>query len=283
MKRVVCTFANHFLAKGFPRFKEQAESMNVFDEIIFYTHKDVDKSIKRRYQQYYFPYSRGYGYWTWKPYIILKTLEQLNEGDILLYTDVGCFFNPKGRERLLDYFEIVDKSPASVLGFQSYEENYNGMPETVYYEYEWTKGDIFDYFGVRDDKSYTHTTQIESTAIFFKKNEKAMSFVKDWHKALWDDIALITDEPSRSPNLPGFKENRHDQSLYSILGKKYGITTLSTNEIFPENQNWKLLEHYPIWAMRDKHYPSKSHYKHRFRIRKIYSTLCKIKCFFRGK
>lgn len=269
------------MAKGFPRFKKQAENMNAFDEIIAYDQKDIGKDIKQKYGRYYFPYSRGYGYWTWKPYLLLKTLDKMNDGDILLYADLGCFFNSKGRDRLQEYFDIVAKAPSGILGFRSYEESYNGMPETVYYDYEWTKGDIFDYFGVRDNKSYTHTTQVEATVIFIRKCERSMEFIREWIKVIYDDTTLITDLPSRSPNFSGFKDNRHDQSIYSILAKKYDIATLSTNEIFPQNQNWSLLDSYPIWAVRDKAYPSKFHYKHRFRLRKLYNALWSIKYLFK--
>ena len=282
MKKYLCTFANHYMKKGFPRFKEQAENMHAFDEIIFYSEKDLNKDIKKLYGRYYFPYSRGYGYWSWKPYLLLKTLKRMEEGDILAYADLGCFFNPKGRDRLLEYFDMAEKSPAGVLGFRSYEKSYNAMPETVYYDYMWTKGDILDYFGVREDKSYTHTTQVEATVIFIRKCDESVALIEEWVKTISDDTTLITDLPSRSPNLEGFRDNRHDQSIFSILAKKHNITTLSTNEIFPVNQNWSLLENYPILAVRDKHYPSKLHYKHRFRIRKVYNTWWAIKYFFKN-
>lgn len=282
MRRILCTFANHFMAKGFPRFKKQAESMDAFDEIILFTHKDIGKDIKQKYGRYYYPYSRGYGYWSWKPYLLLKAVERLKEGDILLYSDLGCFFNSKGKKRLQEYFDIVEKAPSGILGFRSQEESYNGMPETVYYDYEWTKGDIFDYFGVRNNKTYTHTTQVEATVIFIRKCDESVKFIEEWYKTICDDTSLITDQPSRSANLPGFRENRHDQSIYSILAKKYDIATLSTNEIFPLNQNWSLLEDYPIWAIRDKSYPSKLHYKHRFRLRKVYNMLWNLKYCFKN-
>lgn len=282
MKKTLCTFANHFIAKGFPRFKEQAESMRIFDEIIFYTQNDLGKDFRAKYGRYLFPYSRGFGYWAWKPYLILKTLEKLDEGDILLYTDLGCFFNPKGQERMMEYYEMVEKSPVGILGFRSYEKSYNGMPENTYYEYQYTKGDILDYFGVRNDLSYTQTTQFEATAIFFKRTNITIKFLQEWLEAIYTDLTLITDAPSRSPNLEGFVENRHDQSLYSILAKKYKIAEVSTNEIFPKEQNWSLLENYPILAMRDMHYPTRFHYNHRFRFRQLYNALWAIKYLFRN-
>ena len=40
------------------------------------------------------PNLQGAGFWVWKPFIILKELEHLEEGDYLLYTDAG---RPPGR------------------------------------------------------------------------------------------------------------------------------------------------------------------------------------------
>ena len=31
-----------------------------------------------------------HGFWLWKPFIIKKTMENMNDGDVLLYLDCGC-------------------------------------------------------------------------------------------------------------------------------------------------------------------------------------------------
>lgn len=279
MKINVFAFGSHHIAKGFPRFVEQAKSMETFDQINTLDQRALDVDFKKLWGRYLVKYSRGYGYWCWKPYLILKELEKLEDGDILLYSDIGCFFNPKAKAKFQEYIKRTLESETGILGVRSYEESYNTMPETVYYEHHWTKGDVFEYFGVQEDSEITHTTQFESTIIFFKKSDFSMKFVRDWYKAYLDDYTLATDSPSRVPNFPGFVENRHDQSIYSILAKKYNIESFSTNEIF--QRNWNLLEQYPIWAMRDKAYPSKLHYRMRFRIRKFYAYLWKVKYFFK--
>lgn len=278
-KKVVMAFGSHHISKGFPRYREQAESMNIFDEIKCFSEKDLDKDFKKLWGRHLIKYSRGYGYWCWKPYLILQELNKLDEGDVLLYTDIGCFFNPKGRDRLLEYYAIAENSPTGMLGVQSQETAPRGLPETLYYENVWTKGDVFDYFGVRDDESFTLTPQYESTLIFFKKSDLTVSFVKEWYQAYLDKYSLATDSPSKSPNLKGFVENRHDQSIYSMLAKKYRIPAVSTSEIF--QRDWSLLEHYPILAMRDKAYPSSFHYRMRFSIRKFYKLVWEVKYFFK--
>lgn len=224
MKKAICTFGSYYLTEGFPRFRSMVESMDIFDDIYTVCEKDLDANFYKKWGRYLIPYSRGFGYWCWKPYFILKILDKMEEGDILLYSDIGCYFNPKGKERLLEYYDIVEKTPTGILGVKSQEVSYNGMPETLYYEYEWTKGDVFEYYGVYNDKTYTHTPQFESTIIFFKKSPVVMKFVRDWYQAYLDDYSLATDSPSRIPNLPAvsktvFYEAAEDSPLQRAIYK----------------------------------------------------------------
>lgn len=283
MKKVLCTFGNTLLSPGFPRFVKNAEEMHVFDNIYTYTEKDLSKEFRRKWGRYMYPYSKGYGYWCWKPHLVKKTLEIMDEGDILLYTDVGCYLNPNGLERLSEYYNIVENSPIGILGFRSDETNRNGMPEGLRFEYEWTKGDILDYFGVRNDRNFTHTTQYEAGIVFIKKSSQSMAFVNEWSKVIDDDFSLITDDPSRSPNLEGFCENRHDQSIYSILSKKYKVESVSTNELIPLGgvMDWSIIDKYPIQARREVYYKSTRHYNRRFQLRKLYGKWWKVKYLFK--
>jgi hypothetical protein len=41
---------------------------------------------------------RGGGYWIWKPYIIKKHLDKINDNDILIYMDAGCSININGKK-----------------------------------------------------------------------------------------------------------------------------------------------------------------------------------------
>ncbi|MDR1091689.1 MAG: hypothetical protein LBL79_11480 [Prevotella sp.] len=283
MKKVLCTFGNTLLSPGFPRFVKNAGAMGVFDKIYSYTEKDLPREFRKKWGRYMYPYSKGYGYWCWKPPLIKKTLDTMEDGDILLYVDVGCYLNLNGKERLAEYYDIVEKSPSGILGFRSFEVNYNGMPEGLRFEYEWTKGDIFDYFGVRDNKNITQTTQYEAGIIFMKKGPVSAAFVDEWLKVIDDDFSLITDDPSRSPDLPGFKENRHDQSIYSMLAKKYKIDAVSTNELIPLGGvvDWSVIDKYPIQARREVYYKSMRHYNRRFQLRKLYAAWWKFKYFFK--
>lgn len=275
----ICAFGSHHIKKGFPRFVEQAKSMQIFDEIITWDETYLDSDFKKIWGRYLVRYSRGFGYWCWKPYFILKELEKLEDGDILLYTDIGCFLRPEGRKRFDQYIQMTLDTPSGILACRYDVDPNNELPATIYYENNWTKGDVFDYFNVIEDRDFTHSTQFASGIIFFKKSDLSVKFVKEWYQAYLDNYNLATDAPSHVPNFSDFIENRHDQSIFSMLAKKYKIASISASET--SQTNWELISNYPIWAMRDKAYPTKLHYRFRFKLRKFHQKWWKVKYFFK--
>jgi len=109
---------------------------------------------------------------------------------------------------------------------------------------------VFDHFGVRNDPRYYDTEQYTGGIIFIRKCAESVKIIKEWLRVFEDDFSLVDDSPSKSDNFPGFIENRHDQSVISLLSKKYALDAISTNEY--EQVKLYLLEKYPIWAVRDK-------------------------------
>ena len=113
MKKIFLSFASSNLHRSLSRIKKEAIDMGVYDRIQILTEIDLDYDFKTRFKQYLTFGSRGYGYWCWKPQIILQTLANMDDGDILQYTDAGCRLNIKGRNRLNDYFEMASSSASA--------------------------------------------------------------------------------------------------------------------------------------------------------------------------
>jgi hypothetical protein len=126
--------------------------------------------------------------------------------------------------------------------------------------YQWVKGDLFDHFGVRDNKSYTHAQAIGAGITFIKKCQQSVALIREWQGIIAQDFSLLDDTPSESPNLEGFREHRHDQAIFSLLCLKHGVPTLSAYEYwYPKNlasdrlePDWDALRDFPIHARRDK-------------------------------
>ena len=191
------------------RLKNQASNLNVFDNIIAYTDKDLINDIEfwSQHSNFILNNSRGFGYWLWKSYIIKKTMEKLNNDDILLYLDCGCEINIIKKNTIIEYFELVKKE--YIIGTK------------VCIERDWTKMDLILQLDMLDDK-YLNTQMHQAGALLFKVCNQTKELVNKWYE-LSSVYHNIDDSHSISKNLDCFIEHRHDQSIFSLLTKKYNL------------------------------------------------------------
>jgi hypothetical protein len=122
----------------------------------------------------------------------------------------------------------------------------------------YTKSDLLKYFKVLNNKKITHTPQYESGCIFLQKNKHTLKLLDEWANVYNDNFSLVDDSNSKIKNLKGFVENRHDQSIFSILCKKYKVKTLSAFEIdwamLGNKRTWQHNKNCPILLKRDLKY-----------------------------
>lgn len=265
--KYLISFADTRYSRTLERFKTQASAMNVYDKIITYTEHDLDRRFKSKVGNWLKGKgTRGYGFWSWKPQIILQTLAVMQEGDLLQYTDAGCHLNINGRDRLLEYFSMAEKSSKGVLIFENkppvFPLEYDGRCLFDWNESMWCKGDLIDYLGVRNRPDILRTPVRGAGILFFQKNKFVVELVERWRSVIYSDFNLINDSPSVSPNESDFRDHRHDQSIFSILSKLENINdTISAYEYFyPANYtpgahkfaaDWDALDRFPIHVRRD--------------------------------
>ena len=196
------------------RLTKQASTLNLFNKIIAYNDKDLinDTEFWSQHSNFIQNNSRGYGYWVWKSYIIKKTMDTLNNDDILLYLDCGCEININKKIIISEYFELVKKD--YIIGTETFIEK------------KWTKMDLLLELDTLDDK-YLNTPMRQAGAILFYLSDKTREFVNKWYE-LSSDYHNIDDTPSISKNLDCFIEHRHDQSIFSLLTKKYNLYSNSS-------------------------------------------------------
>jgi hypothetical protein len=177
-----------------------------FDEIKSYTEKDIDDEFYQRNKSI-LDQPRGAGYWLWKPYFINKTLNEMNDGDLLVYSDSGSYYQ-MSVQPLID---LINKNKHGVLSFELL-----GLLEKDY-----TKKDTFELMGLDEDK-YVNSSQREATYVWLIKNKFTVSLINEYLNYAQDE-RIITDLASTNKNYDGFKDHRHDQSIWSLLCKKYDI------------------------------------------------------------
>ena len=202
---------------------------------------------------------RLYGYAVWKPDIIIDYLNSLPDNSILQYSDIGCHFNKNGIDRLNYYASLTDENKMVTFDYSEppkeiMELNYQFQK---FKEYEYTKGDLIKYFGLNFESDVINSAQIWSGTFFMKKCDFTFKILKSWRE-ITKYINLIDDSKSKSINHEKFIENRHDQSVFSILCKLNKIKSISAYEcdwaILDGQRTWNHAENNPILAKRDLKY-----------------------------
>jgi hypothetical protein len=216
---------------------EQAKSLNYFDKIIGYTDQDLkqDKEYWNKCGNFIESNPRGYGFYLWKPYVVKRTMDEMNDNDILIYIDAGCTINPYAKKRLEEYVDIVRKSKHGIISFQM-----------THSSHKYTKKAVFDYLEVNEEDQ--KLDQFVAGILILRKNENTKKIVDDWYRITCIP-EMINDQLSSSEH-PEFIDNRHDQSILSILFHKYGSVVIPDETFFWPD--WSKGIDYPIWATRIK-------------------------------
>lgn len=150
---------------------------------------------------------RGAGYWLWKPYIILETLKNLSDDDVLFYHDSGA-------EIIGNIQPLIDLvNEKKIMLFRSHGYTNSG----------WTKRDCF-YFMDCDSPKYYDGPQVWGGFIALKKTADNIRLLYDW-LAFASNKHILTDDENICglENLPDFHEHRHDQAILSLLAIKNDI------------------------------------------------------------
>lgn len=203
------------------RLKAQAENTGWFDEIIVETPDTISEFIQEHKEL--FAYKRGFGYWLWKPYIILKTLNKINEGDLLFYVDSGATIVKHRDYRFREYcdFLISANEPVAVFSSTFYERLHNKMEVLKRFKIN----------GIPLDKNedFLNSYYVESGIFMCRKCSYTFSFVQEWLDLMTEDnYSLTTDESSYDVQVAGYIEHRHDQSILSILSKLRNANIIPT-------------------------------------------------------
>lgn len=218
------------------RLKKQVEDINIFDEITVYDNTNISEEFKIKHDKV-LSEQRGGGFWIWKYDIIKNKLKDMKEGDFLVYLDAGCVINNNGRDRFLEYFKMLDESPYGIMSFQMRHK-----------EYMWTTKQIFDYLNVSYDSKIANSGQYLGGVLIMQKTPHLLNLLDEVYKILDDDDLLFTNFYNKDNQHPHFRDNRHDQSISSVLRKIHGSLVLKDETLahLPESSTW------PIWAKRLK-------------------------------
>lgn len=217
------------------RLYKEALNTKWFDSITLYNQNDLDEKFKSQFV-HILKQNRGGGYWIWKPYVVKKKLDEIEYNDILIYLDAGCTINNKAKTRFDEYINMLNNN--DMISFQM-----------NHIEKKWTIKEIFNYFNIDINGKEANTGQIHATAFIIKKTINTIKIINEWNEILYKSSSLFTDLYNDQQN-DFFIENRHDQSVFSIIRKKYNISMTLQDELHfcPFGCAKSLL--YPFWGSR---------------------------------
>jgi hypothetical protein len=221
------------------RICNQAGKTGLFDVIKGITDNDLrgDVSFWDKHGIFMMNNPRGFGYWLWKPYIILKELERMSYGDVLVYCDSGNEVNYHAREEFRRLLDSISYKQLIACG-------------SVHDTRMWVKRDLLNLLGM-DNDNILYSKQHQSGASMYVKNDNVVNFVREWY-TLCENYHNIDDSPSNIPNYSEFIEHRHDQSVFSLLTSRYNLRNIDFEPNNYDRYEYNLVRTIPVITARNK-------------------------------
>lgn len=155
--------------------------------------------------------SPGYGFWAWKPYIILNRLNNMNDDDILIYMDASRYETDGFKNSCLGTINFMKKYNVYIIpGFKTDKTNFQMI-----------KPSCLKYFGLENNKSFLNSDNTFTSPMILRKNDFTLKFIKEWL-----DACLVEDNVSpQNLTKNGGILHIYDQAVLNCLMYKYTIVS----------------------------------------------------------
>lgn len=195
---------------------------------------------------------RGFGWFSWKPLIILDALARLDPGDIVLYTDADT--HP------IAPFNVLYDECARIGGIMLFRA-------CALYSKQWTKRDCYLILGQDEEKYWNSEAGVARFMLFQKGTWRVQQFLMEWLTYCLNRTATTFDpstlapefgpaEPQGSGPQYGFIEHRTEQAIMTLLAHKYNLKlyreACQFGETLPEDKDLYPTLFHQEWANGDK-------------------------------
>lgn len=238
---IFVTFSNDYYAEVRDYACSMALKKGKFEKIVCYTPEDIDCEFalqnKRILETQY-----GAGLWLWKPYSVNKVMKEIaKEGDYVFYCDAASFF-VRDCNLIIDTMKNDSKDILACA--------------TPLLEKYFTKEQTFVGLNCMNPE-YRDTNQFHASFMCFRKCTNTVKFVEEWLDACcnYDYISAEETQPEYR-NQSYFIAHREDQSIFSLLCKKYQISPSYDPSQYGILQDWYAIKDVEFCPTRlKKRYP----------------------------
>lgn len=219
--RIFITYGDSGYEAAKKKIIAEAQATGEFNEVYAYGRKDLSDDLLATN---IINIKRGGGLWSWKPDVILTTMQRHNKGDIIVYCDAGSSVYPSrewGR-----YWKKLDEHDIIAQRILQRTDH-------------WTRKEIINYFA-SNGTSWLKMCQFQAT-IIIRISDFTIQFVNEWRDLMiyHPEFVMDVERDEMVNQLPGFIENRHDQAVYSALVYKYLSNPQTKNKIYTQ---WEHIE-----------------------------------------
>ena len=226
-------------SRAHSRVLQNAENFGAFSSINLFSERDIFNFCPEiiPYKKF-LSSTRGYGYWMWKSFLVSRMMVLSSDDDLICYADIGCTFNDAGIAKFGEYCALTSEYGSLCFDLGHLERAYTKMD---------TYKKVFP-----ETLDHLNTGQRCATTFLLKNTQDNRNIFEEIKKiSVENNHFYITDVPSQEQNHEEFKEHRHDQSVFSLMSKKYKFYCIPDETYWAPDWNHSGKD-YPIWSTRNK-------------------------------
>ena len=150
---------------------------------------------------------RGFGWYSWKPFVILQEMERRMRETIILWSDA-------------DTYPIGDLSP---LFERCHDDGIMLFAAEGWSQGSSTKRDCMMAMVSDSDEGRYAQHATARFALFEAGNWRAKQFLMEWLTYCLNPLCVGLEPSVLAPEYPEYQEHRSDQSILTNLARKYGL------------------------------------------------------------
>ena len=226
------------------RLLKQASDFDIFDSLICVKESDLIAICPEIYQVFTeeeLSVQNRFGFYSWKSRIANSAMKGFwGDFDTVFYLDAGCEMVPSSwnRKKLTNLIDQSIKSGIVAFSINTLEVQYS-------------KKLLLE--NMKASSEIANSNQFQSGS-WILSGKRGQEFARKWDEKVWESRLFVDNSISPNGEDPQFIAHRHDQSIFSILCKQFGVIPFYENPPGPGKTLFRIVlnSRFPFWWSRNR-------------------------------